>query len=109
MKYAIIFPPQGNLHHATKDHLDDGKQRLQKALDDKTIEAAYSKVGGGGIWIVNSESNHTLIKGLRKHLITNVEVIPIVDTVDVLDGHLEYHAAGTHPEWVETHVKSSYK
>ena len=95
MKYLLISHKEGNisaLKHLSDDKLQDVKATIQDGHDRGIIEASYALVGGGSVWIVNADSNASLARGLRKLGIHNVEVSPIVEVLDLIDGHLEGRA-----------------
>lgn len=91
MKYLISFAgavpsPYSTL---TVDQLAAGQAKLATALKDGSVDCAYSKVGGGGFMVVNSSSHEALTRILRGYHLTDVEVTPLIATMDLLGGYAE--------------------
>ena len=59
------------------------------------IEAAYGLVSGGSVWVVNVDSNESLATWLRRYkfiYVHDVEVTPITDLHDLLDGYINHRS-----------------
>ncbi len=96
MKYIVVLKSKNmlaNMEHTMLNHFKSG---LEKAMEGGAIEHAYAKVGGGAILVLNSESNAALTRELRKHHITDAEVIPVVNFLDILDAHIEHRKTGNY-------------
>lgn len=94
MKYLI--ETQHGIHQAkflSAEQTVDAHDRIKKGMDEGRIIGAYSKLGGGSIWIVESENNKTLYRRLRELGVDQVDVVPLVDVLDVLEAYTTFHAA----------------
>lgn len=94
MKY--IIETTSGVHQArflNAEQVDEARGRIKKAMDEGRVAGAYSKVGGGSIWIVESENNKTLYRRLRELGVDRVTVTPVVDVLDVLSAYHDHHAA----------------
>jgi hypothetical protein len=93
MKFMLEFPSyhESRLYRAKPEHLREGLRRFQEALQDGSFDAAYTKVGGGGYIIVNSSDTATLTRILRKYLVHDVNVVPILETTQVIQGYIDHH------------------
>jgi hypothetical protein len=76
------------------EHLVALKKGVEGAIAKGSIKGAYAKVGGGVVLIVDSPSNGQLTVELRKHQIIDAEVVPLVNYLDLLDGHIEFKETG---------------
>lgn len=94
MFYLVTLQSKGLLAKLEAEHIDSFKKGIEAALTKGTIKAAYSKVGGGLVLIVDSPSNAQLTVELRKNHITDADVVPLVPLVDLLDAHLDYKKTG---------------
>lgn len=112
MKY--IIETRHSIHQAkflNAEQVGEARERIKKGFDEGRIAGAYSKLGGGSIWIVESENNKTLYRRLRELGVDEVDVTPVVDVLDVLDAYTSYHAtqaktAATQPKTGGTKPKS---
>lgn len=91
MKYMIIARPRrSHLRNATPDKLEKGRQMLETGRSRGIVEAVYTLVSGGSVWIVNAESHESLARGLRRHDITgshDVEIHPIIEADKTLTAY----------------------
>lgn len=94
MYYLVTLQSKGLLAKMEAGHIDAFKKGIEAALKKGSVKAAYSKVGGGLVLIVDSPSNAQLTVELRKSHITDAEVVPLVPLVDLLGAHLDYKATG---------------
>lgn len=91
MKYLVISRGGSVVHGAKKENLQKAKEMLQKGMDSGKVEGCYGIVGGGTVWVINSDSHAALARGLAafnrggNH---RVEVIPVLDGIGVLDTHI---------------------
>lgn len=95
MKFLIVSKPRGNsiLRKASAESIQQGKDMIQQGMDKGIVEAAYSLVSGGSVWIVNVDSNESLATWLRRFkfvYVHDVEVTPITDMHDMLDGYIAH-------------------
>jgi len=94
LKYIIETTHE--IHQAkflSAEQVQEAQERIKQAMDQGRIVGAYSKLGGGSIWIVESENNKTLYRRLRELGVDQVDVTPVVDVLDVMAGYQEFHAA----------------
>src|SRR3954451_16052064 len=103
MKYLLEFPggPSPLANEAPADQLLAAKRKLEAALSDGSIDAAYTKVGGGGLMVVNSSSHQALARVLRTYNVTDANVTPLLSTVDVIAAYHEAKVSGKVPPWVK--------
>ena len=103
MKYLVAFngEKESPFHHAKAEHLKAAKEKLEAALKDKSLDCCYHKVGGGGFMVVNSSSHESLTRILRKYALTDVDVHPLIDTRDLIDGYVEHKSKADNPQWVK--------
>ena len=93
-KYLIILKTKNMLPKFGEDHLVKFKEGIEAALKKGSIEGAYAKVGGGLVFVVNFPGNAELALELRKHQITDAEVIPIVPLNKLLEAHVDFRKTG---------------
>ena len=99
MKFMLVFPAKGSpFTNSRPEDLHEAKRLLQNALDSGKLDCAYSKVGGGGFAVMNADSIADLRMQLRRLNVHEVDIHPVSDLVDVLDGYIEYHESGAHDE-----------
>jgi hypothetical protein len=94
MYYLVMMKSHNKLPTMDEEHLTAFKKGIEAAIEKGTITAAFTKVGGGIVLIVDSPSNAQLTLELRKHFITDAEVLPLVRLVDLLDAHIEHRKTG---------------
>jgi hypothetical protein len=94
VKYLVVMKSHNVIEKLEQEHLETFKRGIEKALSKGTIEGAYAKVGGGVVLVVNQPGHAELALELRKHHITDAEVIPMVPLVALLDAHIEYRQTG---------------
>lgn len=94
MYYLINFQSHNFVSTLAEDHLTAFKAGIEASLKKGAIKAAYSKVGGGLVLIVDSPSNAQLTVELRKNQITDAEVVPLVPLLDLLDAHIDHRRTG---------------
>ncbi|WP_028604219.1 hypothetical protein [Ottowia thiooxydans] len=94
MLYMVSLEPKNLLAQASAEAVRKFKAGFQAGKDKGIIKAAYSKVGGGLILIIDSPSNASLTINLREHHITDAEVVPLVDFMDVVDAYIEHKETG---------------
>jgi len=100
MKFMLEFPAKGSPFAASRpEDLKEAKRLLQGALESGKLDCAYSKVGGGGYAVMNADSIADLRMQLRRLNVHDVNIQPISDLVDVIDGYIEYHESGAHEEF----------
>lgn len=83
-------------HHAhTLPHsvIKDMHDFLEQGHAEGRILAAYSKVGGGQVYIVEAESNRALYRRLRELGVHGLTVTPVVEMRQVLRAYDEHHAS----------------
>jgi hypothetical protein len=87
--YLVTLKPSVELARLSPDELKTFKEGL-KALETKgSLKAAYSKVSGGLVLIL--ETDHAMLtRELRKHFITDAEVVPLIPLEAELGGYIEY-------------------
>ena len=95
MYYLVMMKSHNLVGTMPEEGLVAFKKGIEAGLNKGTIKAAYTKVGGGMVLIVDSPSNAQLALELRKHQITDAEVIPVVGLLDLLDAHIEHRKTGT--------------
>lgn len=93
-KYLIMLKAKNMLPHFSEDHLKKFKSGVEAALKKGSIEGAYAKVGGGLVFVVNFPGHAELTLELRKHQITDAEVIPLVPLNKLLEAHIDYRKTG---------------
>ena len=94
MLYLVSIKAKNLLVKLEVDQLTALKKGVEEAIAKGAIKGAYAKVGGGVVLIVDSPSNASLTLELRKHQLTDSEVVPLVDYIDLLDGHIEFKNTG---------------
>ena len=94
MFYLVTLKAKNMLAKLETDQLIAFKSGMEAAKASGTVKAIYAKVGGGVVLIVDSPSNAQLTVELRKHQIMDAEVVPLVDYIDLLDGHIEFKKTG---------------
>ena len=94
MFYMISLKAQNKMGCADVESLIAFKKGIEAAIAKGSMKAAFTKVGGGTIFIVDSPSNGQLTLELRKHQITDAEVTPLVEFTEVLDAHIEFKKSG---------------
>jgi hypothetical protein len=96
MKFLIVSKPRGSiLQNASPEAIQQGKDMVQQGMDKGIIEAAYGLVSGGSVWVVNVDSNESLATWLRRYkfiYVHDVEVTPITDLHDLLDGYISHRS-----------------
>jgi hypothetical protein len=92
--YLVMLKSKGLLAHVSESELVKFKSGVAALTAKGTIKAAYTKVGGGLVLIVESASNAALTVELRKHFITDAEIIPLVPLDAFLDAHIDYRKTG---------------
>jgi len=95
MKYLIMSKGPALTANASADALGVAKDKLQAAMDSGKIEACYSLVAGGSVWVINADNHGALARAMRVlHLasVHDVEVYPILDGMSVLDAHISHKA-----------------
>jgi hypothetical protein len=99
MKFMLEFPAKGSpFSNSRPEDLKEAKRLLQGALENGKLDCAYSKVGGGGYAVMNADSIADLRLQLRRLNVHDVNIQPISELVDVIDGYIEYHESGAHEE-----------
>lgn len=94
MLYMVSLKAQNKFGSLNVETLTAFKEGMVAAIAKGGIKGAYTKVGGGTLFIIDSPSNGQLTIELRKHQITDAEVTPLVDFLDVLDAHIEFKQTG---------------
>lgn len=95
MKFMLEFPAKGSPFAASRpEDLREAMRLLGNALEKGTFDCAYSKVGGGGYAVVNSDSIADLRVLLRKLNVHDVNIQPVSATLDVMQGYLDFHESG---------------
>lgn len=92
--YLVILKSKNLVAHLNEEQLKTLRHGLQKLQTKGTVKAAYSKVGGGMVFIVESPSNAQLTVELRRHFITDAEVIPLVPLDALVEAHVENRETG---------------
>ena len=92
--YLVSVNSSGLLPHTPDDVLHKYKKGIEGLLAKGSLKGAYAKVGGGLVFVINSPGNPQLALELRKHSITNAEVVPLVPLTAVLDAHIEFRKTG---------------
>jgi len=96
MKYMVTCKYEGSaLSPLDDEELTYVKQKIQDAMGSGRVLGAYAFVGGGSLWIVDSESNATLARGLRKLGVFNAEVTPLIEVVDLIDAYAQSKSQAT--------------
>lgn len=90
MLYMVSLKSPGLTSKVEAEHLVTFKKGLEAAIAKGSIKGAYTKVGGGLVLIVDAEGNGQLTLELRKHQITDAEVVPLVNFLDVIDEHIKF-------------------
>jgi hypothetical protein len=94
MLYLVTLASKNGLGKLDVAQLTGLKKGIQAAMTKGSIKGAYAKVGGGLVLVVDSPSNGQLTVDLREHQITDAEVVPLVDFINLLDGHIEFKNTG---------------
>lgn len=94
MYYLVMLKSHGLVAQMPEEHLDAFKNGIEAGLAKGTLKAAYARVGGGTILIVDSPNNAQLSLELRKHFITDAEVVPLIALTDLLEAHIEHRQTG---------------
>ena len=95
MKFMLEFPAKGSPFNSSRpEDLREAKRLLQNAFDKGVLDCAYSKVGGGGFAVMNADSIAELRFQLRHLNVHDVNIHPISNLTDVLDGYVEFHESG---------------
>lgn len=97
MKYLIITKGPALFKDAEPQHIEKAAAMLQEGKDSGVIEAAYSLVSGGSVFVVNVDSHEQLAHGMRAlgysaregglHRGHDVEVHPIIDAAGALGAY----------------------
>ena len=96
MLYMVSLKSSNKLANAPVEVIEKLRKGIASALSEGHLKSACVKVGGGMVLIVDSPSNQHLTQELRKHHITDAEVVPLVPLVAFLDAHIEFKKTGTH-------------
>jgi hypothetical protein len=92
MKYIIETVEHVNFaQKMNEEAVDYVIADIGRRMENGTLLASYSKVGGGSVWIVESEGNAELYRTLQTMHVDGVRVIPVVEVLDVLRAHKEFH------------------
>ena len=95
MKFMLEFPAKGSpFTYSRPEDLREAQRLLANALEKGVLDCAYSKVGGGGFAVMNADSIADLRMQLRHLNVHDVNIHPISNLSDVLDGYLEFHESG---------------
>lgn len=94
MLYMVSIKSPNAAHKAEAEDLIAFKKGIEAAIAKGVVKGAYTKVGGGTVMIVDSPGNGQLTHELRKHFITDAEVVPLVSFLDVLDEHIKFKNHG---------------
>ena len=96
MKFMLEFPARDNsiFQDMALPHLKEWLRRLEAGMANGSIDSAYSKVGGGGYFVVNAEDDQQLRRALRGLGIHEVDVVPVSATADVVKGYIDFHESG---------------
>ena len=87
--YLVTLNPAVHLARLDTDGLKAFQSGI-KALEAKgTCKGAYSKVGGGIVLILDTDLAK-LTSELRKHFITDADVVPLVPLDAEVTGYLDY-------------------
>lgn len=103
MKFMLEFPARGYslFSKSRPEDLREALRLLSGAMSEGTIDCAYSKVGGGGYAVVNADDIASLRMMLRRLNVNDVDVHPISNTTEVIQGYLDYHESGAHEEFTK--------
>lgn len=102
MKYMLELPANGSpWAHMNAAQLKEVHRRLQGAMENGSIDCAYSKVGGGGYVVVNADDHAQLQRTLRMLDAHDLNIIPISALEDVLEEYIEHHESGAHEKHQE--------
>ncbi len=96
MKYLILSSGPALLNGADVPLLKEVKERISAGIEAGKILAAYGLVSGGVCFIIEASGNSAVARALREmHLGAkhDVQVIPLVDALALVDGHLEHRAS----------------
>lgn len=94
MHYLVMLKSKNVIAQMEPEHLEKFKSGVSAAMKKGSIACAYSRVGGGLVLIVDSPSNAQLTVELRKHSITDAEVIPLVPLSALIDAHIDHRKTG---------------
>ena len=82
-----------HLNRLDTEALQAVKAKVKEGIAKGSIIGAWAKVGGGSVWVVNSESHATLARKLREFGVGGFEVTPLLDHAPLIDAHIEHRAA----------------
>ena len=98
MKFLVINKHTGqdvaheHLQHedpsVVKERKDKAIARLKEMKKDGTLEACYSLISGGHVYVINAESTEELATKVRYNPLfkmTETEIYPIADAVEFLE------------------------
>jgi muconolactone delta-isomerase len=89
MKYLVISKPRGNVPPAMAvNMLKATKTWVNARIKDRSLEHFYAFTIGGGVGVVNADSNDALMKTLRQNPafpFVETEVHPLVDFNESID------------------------
>ena len=93
MKFLVIFRPNGQPHQFKDEHARAHGSALNELLAKGELEIAYVFVAGGGAYVVNAADTKELFEKVRGNPLfksSTVEVHPIADATDYLEGYADY-------------------
>lgn len=91
MKYMVVVRnEQSTLAQMDEEDLVSTKEAVEEAMGRGVLLGSYAFVGGGFVWIVETENNASLARGLRKLGVFNAEVTPLIDTLSLIEGYRQY-------------------
>jgi hypothetical protein len=93
MKFLVMFRPNGQPHQFNTGHMRGQAAGLQELLTSGAVEVAYVFVAGGGAYVVNASDTKELFEKVRGNPLfksSTVEVHPIADATDFLEGYADY-------------------
>lgn len=90
MKYLVTSTDgAAGMSGVPLDRLHELKKGLKEAIDTGRVDSAHAIVGGGHVFVVNADSNAHLAEILHRVHAHDVDVKPIVSTMDLIDAHIE--------------------
>lgn len=95
MKFLVVLRPNGQSHGLTPEDGRTYASSIRSLMADGTLEVAYAFVAGGGAYVVNASDTRELLEKVRLNPLfrsSSVDVIPVADAVDLLEGIADYVA-----------------
>jgi hypothetical protein len=95
MKFLVIGKPFSKNHgySSSNEKVSTHVNSLKSVVGSSTVEKAYALISGGFALVINANDTEELAVIVRSNPFfktSHVDIIPIADAVDFVEGHAKY-------------------